>query len=102
MDEDVCIDRGARLDGTVLSAQNGGAHRASASRGPATRISRTWVGSKAGASAPRKRPRRVWDRAPLYYREDNGMDFGLNGKRALITGSTAGIGFAGPRAIGAE
>ena len=27
------------------------------------------------------------------------MDFGLNGKRALITASTAGIGFAAARAI---
>jgi NAD(P)-dependent dehydrogenase (short-subunit alcohol dehydrogenase family) len=30
------------------------------------------------------------------------MDFGLNGKRALITGSTAGIGFAAARAIAEE
>jgi NAD(P)-dependent dehydrogenase (short-subunit alcohol dehydrogenase family) len=30
------------------------------------------------------------------------MDFGLNGKRALVTGSTAGIGFAAARALAAE
>jgi NAD(P)-dependent dehydrogenase (short-subunit alcohol dehydrogenase family) len=35
-------------------------------------------------------------------REDDAMDFGLNGKRALVTGSTAGIGLAAARAIAAE
>src|SRR5436190_12086202 len=31
-----------------------------------------------------------------------GMDLGLEGKRALVTGSTAGIGFAAARALAAE
>ncbi len=30
------------------------------------------------------------------------MDFGLRGKRALVTGSTAGIGFATARALAVE
>src|SRR5262245_38110615 len=30
------------------------------------------------------------------------MDLGLNGKRALVTGSTAGIGLAAARALAAE
>ena len=30
------------------------------------------------------------------------MDFGLKGKRALVTGSTAGIGLATARALAAE
>lgn len=30
------------------------------------------------------------------------MDLGLRGKRALVTGSTAGIGFAAARLLAAE
>ncbi len=30
------------------------------------------------------------------------MDYGLNGKKALVTGSTAGIGFATARALAGE
>src|SRR3954453_18888121 len=80
---------------------------------PATRagsLPREGLGlARAGASPSKPgRPRsgRLRSRVPFRRRpsrrRENDMDLQLSGKRALVTGSTAGIGFAVAKGLAAE